>query len=439
MVVRRTKKVQKSASRRAALSLTGADKSAKKVTGGNSGQGGDRAEIPTKSKLSKRVSPQKGSSGPPVDVDKERPAEGSQVAKTSADVNAAQAATGWPPQTKESGQEGGDGPAATVPLAMPVVEPRKPHDEAGAIITAISSLLGNIPAVEGEAAVPAIRHCLEKLRALVGEQYQTSVRLQGRLEAVAAVHRQQANLQEAPLRRPTFSTVLAGGSTGAGAPLPPQVVGSHCAQKGSSGTARGDWKISHPDQGEDNEGACSHKSSLKVRAMRRIAGGDIAVEVADDATMDSVRRLVAARPEELKIRELQKLNPSVVVYDVPRTVASPEGLVDAIFGKNLSTEAEARGELLRGFKVRRKFGNRQAPEVNVVVQCSPALRNLLIKDCMLDSAAAESITTWHQCGATNARGSATIRCAVRQRSQPVASAGRKGMTSVIALKRVWKA
>ncbi|KAJ8865472.1 hypothetical protein PR048_033784 [Dryococelus australis] len=34
--------------------------------------------------------------------------------------------------------------------------------------------------------------------------------------------------------------------------------------------------------------------------MRPIAGGGIAVEVADEATLSSVRRLVSARPEQLK-------------------------------------------------------------------------------------------------------------------------------------------
>ncbi|KAJ8882113.1 hypothetical protein PR048_018601 [Dryococelus australis] len=377
--VERKKKVPKSAARRVALSLASAGHNTKKENGGNSGSGGDRAENPKKNRTVKRSSPQKGSSGPPAGADNRRPAEESKVFKTSQDVNAAQATTSRPPPETESGG-GQGGQAVTVPLIMPVVEPRKPHDEAVAMIMAIGSMLGNIPAVEGEAAIPAICHCLEKLRGLVGEQYQTSVRLQGRMEAVVAVHRQQAHRQEAPMRRPTFAAVLAGGGAGASAPLPPQVARPTAPKRvvviqpvetGASATLTKERIIKE---------LAPEESSLRVRAMRPIAGGGIAVEVADEATLNSVRRLVSARPEQLKVREIQKQNPSVVVYDVPRAVASPEGLVDAIFGKNLSTEAEARGELLRGFKIRRKFGNKQAPEVNVVVQCAPALRNLLVKE-----------------------------------------------------------
>ena len=88
-------------------------------------------------------------------------------------------------------------------------------------------------------------------------------------------------------------------------------------------------------------------------------------------------RELAGKVETLKIAAPRRILPKLIIYDVDRDLADEE-IKDYMYTQNLEEAGVKRKEMEDGFRVCFKMGKRDLPVVNLVVEVSPRIREILL-------------------------------------------------------------
>ena len=115
---------------------------------------------------------------------------------------------------------------------------------------------------------------------------------------------------------------------------------------------------------------------IQPRAIRKVQKGGVVVESGTRRGAQKIRE-IAGRVEKLKIAAPRKILPKILVYDLDRELTD-EDIGEYMFKQNLVEAGVKRAELAEGFRICYRTGRRDLPVVNLVVEVSPKIREILL-------------------------------------------------------------
>lgn len=119
---------------------------------------------------------------------------------------------------------------------------------------------------------------------------------------------------------------------------------------------------------------------VRIRRMRNVARGGVAVEAGDAETISRLKSAAAGKAEQIRVHEPQSQQPKVMLFDVPRELADAgtSKLLQTVHEKNFSESGMSLTEFQTGMQVLIRAGPHDAPVVNMVFRCAPAVRRRLV-------------------------------------------------------------
>ena len=114
---------------------------------------------------------------------------------------------------------------------------------------------------------------------------------------------------------------------------------------------------------------------LQIRSLRKVQKGGVVVESGTRQGAQKIRE-IAGKVEKLKIAMPRKILPKMIVYDVDRELQDGD-IAEFMFKQNLEEAGIKQTEMEEGFRVCYRTGRRDMPVVNLVVEVSPKIREVL--------------------------------------------------------------
>ena len=118
------------------------------------------------------------------------------------------------------------------------------------------------------------------------------------------------------------------------------------------------------------------ESGIQIRAIRKVQKGGVVVESGTRKGAQKIREL-ASRVETLKIAAPRRILPKMIIYDVDRDLVDSE-IQDYMYKQNLEEAGVKKKEMEDGFRICYRTGRRDLPVVNLVVEVSPKIREILL-------------------------------------------------------------